>query len=183
VGARGGRWVGAARGGEGAGEVIGGAAVVTGAVAAWRWPSEGGALGPVRAGGVRAEALEDVPGLGGVVGIVLDVDEEGVAGAGRVGGGIIGEKGRGGGGGAGRVGGRRGGGRAGGEEELDVGDEVVGVVGREGEDGVGKPFGAGGVDQLVLKHDRGLVGRGQLRLEEGQVGEHAVDARDGGFVG
>jgi len=48
-------------------------------------------------------------------------------------------------------------GRTGGEEELDVKDEVVGVVGWEGEDSVGKSFSAGGVDQLVEEHDGGLV--------------------------
>jgi len=50
-----------------------------------------------------------------------------------------------------------GGGRTGGEEELNVGDEVVGVVGWEGEDSVGEPFSAGGVDPLVIEHDGGLV--------------------------
>jgi len=48
-------------------------------------------------------------------------------------------------------------GRTVGEEELDVGDEVVGVVERKGEDNVGKPFGTGGVDQFVVKHYGGLV--------------------------
>jgi len=89
--------------------------------------------------------------------MVLDVDKEGAAGEGRVGGGAVGEDGGRAGGGAGRVGGWRGEGRTGDEEELDVGEEVVGVVGREGEDGVGKPFSTDGVDQFVLKHDGGLV--------------------------
>jgi len=64
-----------------------------------------------------------------------------------------------------------------------VGDEVVGVVRREGEDGVSKPFGAGGVDQLVLQHDRVLVGWGQLPLDEGEVEKNAVEASDEGVVG
>ena len=110
MGASGGRGIGAARGGAGACEVVGGAAFVAGFVTArWR-AAENGALGPVRAGGVRTGALEDMTSLGGVFGMVLDVDEEGVAVAGRVGGGAVGEDGGPGGGGARRGGGWRAGG-------------------------------------------------------------------------
>jgi len=132
---------------------------------------------------VSTEALEDIPSLGRVVGLVLDIDEEGFSGAGRVCGGAAGDEGCRGGGGARWGWGWRGGGRTGGEEELDVRDEVVVVVGREGEDCMGESYSAGGINQLVVTHDGGLEGRGQLRLEEKDVREHAVEASDGGIVG
>jgi len=155
-GGRGGRSAGA---GAGTGEVVGGAAVVARVVGARGRATERRPFRLARSGGVGAEALEDVPALGVVGGVVLDVDEEGISGSGRVDGGAVGEVGgRGGQGGGGAEQGRGGWhgarGRRGpaGEEELDVGYQGVGAVGWVSENGVGEPLRAGGVQELVVEH-------------------------------
>ena len=137
----------------------------------------------VRRRGIGAKALQHVPALVVAGGVVFDVDNDGVAGAGRVERRAVGEEvRRGGRGGGGQGRDRRhrawGGRGLGGKEELNVGDVGMGVVGRVDEDGVGEPLRASGVEELVVEHSRGLVGVGELRLQQREGGEHAVKSGD-----
>ena len=142
-----------------------------------------GVLGFIRRRGIGAKALQHVPALVVAGGVVFDVDSDGVAGAGRVDRRAVGEEvRRGGRGGGGQGRDRRhrawGGRGPGGKEELNVGDVGMGVVGRVDEDGKGEPLRASGVEELVVEHSRGLVGVGELRLQQREGGEHAVKSGD-----
>jgi len=59
-----------------------------------------------------------------------------------------------------------------------VGDEGMGVVGMVDEDAVGEPLRASGVEEHVVEHSPGLVGSGELRLQQREGGEHAVKSGD-----